>query len=625
MMVLRVGKGGWDPTDQVALWTSALEPGTQVRSAHGEDWAALVAGPFASIVHTADGPVLFQGRIHHRPDLCSKLGIPETDPRPDAELAASCLAIWGTDTPHHMEGTWALARWIGSEGVLDFSPDHVATIGLFHGLAEGGHIVGTHLPLLLARSEFRPRLDAGNLAMMITGYPAADRTAWLGISSCPPGRIASCKGSGPASYRTWWNPRELPEFQPKDRDARLERLRQAWKEAVRESLDPTGSTGLFLSAGLDSSLIGGWAAPMLAEEDRGLLAMTESPHPDFELPDLGSRLLDEWDLSSELAGLHPNIDHARIRSGEGFLPDLMTWLHQRFDTPVRNGGNHSWIRAGYGMAADRGVRTILWGSRGNATVSYHADPVLARGEALVRFRWQLWWRLNPGIPGPKQLAAQVLAGLFPGFWLRRMAGKTTRRILSYLDDLPLRPRWLPEIRSTLAREAGSGVASRKAFVQMAARGFAAPIHDLHGIHLEEPTADRRVAEICLRLPFSDHLRDGWNRFPARALGEGIVPDSILRCRLRGVQAAEIGIQFVRDAQRYRGIWETCVAEPGFGEIVDVEVAGRWLEDLLDPAVESDAAHVHAMARAIDVGLFVRHARLKYGATISSPTSEEGHP
>lgn len=620
MMVLRVGAGAWTPEEQIRLWKERLAPDRSCRTAYGEGWAALVCGPWASIIETEDGPIVFQGRIHYQADLREKLGPSCEGLSSDADLAAAAIRRWGSEAPGHLEGFWAFARWREADGILEFSPDHVETIILIHAPTPDGYVVGTHIPLILSCEGFRPRLDRQNLAMMITGYPERSRTAWENLRTADPGHSTVWMSNRGISSLAWWNPEGTSRDVPAHRSQRMESFRGIWESAIQESIPSRGNPALFLSAGLDSSLVAGWIAPVLDTQGRRVLALTESPDPYFELSEDRYRLFDEWPLARAFSSAHSNIDHHRVYSGGTFLPDVLGWIHDQFDTPVRNSGNFGWVKDGFQLAADRGSDTMLWGARGNATVSFSTDRSIAAGEALVRGDWGTWRSLNSHWPSPKKLAIQIIAGIFPTFWMKRMARKTTERILAGLERSILRSDWLPSIRAIQNAQVGNAIASRKAFVQMSARGFAAPIGDLHGIHDADPTADRRVCEASLRLPFSDHFFDGWNRSVARELGHGKLPESILHGRLRGVQSAEIGLQFVRHAARYGEVWARCLAEPVFHEIVDTKLANTWFDQITTEGTEQDPEQVHQILRAIDVGLFLIHSRLRYGSLLGQEDS-----
>jgi len=612
VIALRVGTW-FDPDEQIGRWRRALPEGPVAKALRGDGWVAVVSGPDAAIHPGPGGPIVLQGRLHYREDLVRALG---TGIAPDAsavELAAAAFARWGDRAPAHLEGSWAFARWNADAGRLQYGPDHVSTVTLFHADVPGGHVVSTSLPHILACTGLVPRIDGQNLALLSCGYPSPGRTAWWGVRTAEPGRLATWDRDGTTASESWWDPVETPVREPATRAARDEAFAATWAAAVSECVGTSGKAGLFLSSGLDSTLVGGWAAPLLATRGRDLLAITETPDPALPLPEHPQRLLDEWESAHELASLHPNLRHERVLSGTDSLPELLGWIHDRFATPVRNSANYGWIRSGYRLASREGIEVMLWGARGNATVSFQPDVIDVQSESLLRGDFRPWLAYRP----PRldrswlgEVLAQVLEGIDP----RRREERTRRRVEGRTVPDALRGPFAPGLRDFLRAELlaslGRSALSRKAFVQHGARGFAADLGQVFGVGNADPTADRRVIEACLRRPLADHVRGRWSRIVARELGEGRVPDSIRWSTRRGMQAAELPSQFARDADSLREAWSVCLAEPGFGRLFDPVAATEILERLLAGGGRSGDART--MIRCLDIGLFLGHARLRYG-------------
>nr|WP_256439737.1 asparagine synthase-related protein [Candidatus Chloroploca mongolica] len=59
-----------------------------------------------------------------------------------------------------------------------------------------------------------------------------------------------------------------------------------------------------------------------------------------------------------------------------------------------------------------------------------------------------------------------------------------------------------------------------------------------GVDMRSPTADVRLAEFCLALPETQFWRNGESRSLVRRAFAGQLPSSVLRNRLRGMQAAD---------------------------------------------------------------------------------------
>jgi hypothetical protein len=95
------------------------------------------------------------------------------------------------------------------------------------------------------------------------------------------------------------------------------------------------------------------------------------------------RFADEWEMAS-LTARHAggNVEHIRVRSEDA---SILGSIHQQLtigDEPVHAASNLYWIHDILGRAAGRGIRTILTGQCGNATVSFKGN-----GQALLALSW----------------------------------------------------------------------------------------------------------------------------------------------------------------------------------------------------------------------------------------------
>jgi asparagine synthase (glutamine-hydrolysing) len=60
-----------------------------------------------------------------------------------------------------------------------------------------------------------------------------------------------------------------------------------------------------------------------------------------------------------------------------------------------------------------------------------------------------------------------------------------------------------------------------------------------GMHVLDPTLDKRVMEFCLAIPDDQYLKDGTDRRLVRRAFAGQLPDEVLRNPRKGLQSADI--------------------------------------------------------------------------------------
>lgn len=609
MIVLRVGAQARDAESQIEAWRRSIPSGFPIRAEHGEDWVGIASGPHAHLSRGDVGPVVFEGTLHYRNDLRQALGGVASSAS-DGGLATAAVTNWSGEAPRRLEGSWGLAWWDETRRVLRFTPDHVGNVPLFHARIEGGYVVASSLPLLLATAGVSLALDATAIALMALGTTHPSRTAWFGVETAPAGRLTTWSPRSDLQVTSWWNPPDHPPSTRTTLADRMEVARETWSNAVDECIGEGTKLGIFLSSGLDSTIVAGWSAPKLQSRGESLVAFTESPHPKLSINPRPGRNVDEWDLANEFTRGHSNIRHERIWSGDPFLPETLRWIHERFDTPLRNSPNFGWIRAGYERAHELGLQKMLWGGRGNATLSFRTDPTIARGELLFARRFRDWVANRRRPFGLRDLASQLRAGLFPSRYFSEIGRLQALRAIDAARTKPLSGDLIADVVAQLGEFVGGKIQSRRAFFQGGASGFSAEIGGHLGISNADPCADRRFAEVCLSLPFSDHLEAGKNRALARRLGQGILPKAVLDAPARGMQGAELSAMLNHDRDRYARLWRRVREVRNLGGILDVP----RLDSILDSCISTNADDPQCLLliRCIDIALFLEHVETKFG-------------
>ena len=128
-----------------------------------------------------------------------------------------------------------------------------------------------------------------------------------------------------------------------------------------------------------------------------------------------------------------------------------------------------------------------------------------------------------------------------------------------------------------------------------------------GLEMRDPTADRRLIELCLAIPDSQYLRNGQTRWLLhRRMGE-ILPPEILHAKTKGYQAADwyeaLGEQLPRvgaDLERLR--------QSGIGQYLDLDSLSASLAGWPDKGWQEHTVMQRyrlKLLRGISVGQFIR--------------------
>ena len=149
-------------------------------------------------------------------------------------------------------GVFAVALWDPRKGRLLLIRDRAGERPLFYHLGEGTVRFATEVSAL--GTDPHPRLtpDVGALARYLrVGYFAAPDTPFSEIRKVAPGEVVAIERNGVSRWRYWrWAVATTAKQPPS-----LDGFDAAFREAVHRQSDTEVECGVFLSGGLDSSLV----------------------------------------------------------------------------------------------------------------------------------------------------------------------------------------------------------------------------------------------------------------------------------------------------------------------------------------------------------------------------------
>ncbi len=295
-----------------------------------------------------------------------------------------------------------------------------------------------------------------------------------------------------------------------------------------------------LSGGMDSGSVVAVARELLAAAGQGPLPTFSAVGPDPET------CVETRTIHAALAmdGLDPHlVRHDRL---DELLPALgeLTWnLDEPFD-------NHmTLIRAVYLAAHRRGVKALLDGGAG--------DVVLGEGSHLVRLLRAGHWRAacreavgqgrfwGPAYPAWRELARSARAAVTPNV-ARRSFGRLLRvltrqrRVARNLRTSIISPDFARRVGLAgrlQALDAHRPVELAADYGQERARSVDHPyltvgrerydrVAAALAVEPRDPFVDRRVIDLCLALPGTQKLGEGWPKIVLRRAMAGWLPDAV---------------------------------------------------------------------------------------------------
>jgi asparagine synthase (glutamine-hydrolysing) len=567
--------------------------------------------------NSAGDAAAFDGRIDNCNDLKRVLSCDDLDRLDNAQVALLCYEKWGDEFCNRIIGDYACTIWDAEQRRMVIAVDPGGRRPLFYWLGPEEILFATEERGLWSDPKVPKALDEDRMA------------AWLGLLSCepersffrdifrvPPGRRVIWQ-RGSMRLERWWRPEHLSVLKlGSDRDYE-EAVRHSLEEAVRCRIGGGEPVGATLSGGLDSSGVTAIAARLLAAQGRRLTAFTAAPaHP---APNERNRFVDEWPHAAALAAMYPNIDHVRISNDDAPLLDALE-LRQagQQDFPVLNPFNTVWANGIDRAARDRRITIMLVGFMGNFTISYDGGELLASQLRKARllgaartirdlrgFGGRSWLGLLGDI-ADAVLPATALRTL------RRAVGKAEPGLFDYsiLDPKFAREKDLEtraQAKRNIARGNSRALLLRVLFEIDASRS-AASTRRLFGIDTRDPTADRRLVELCLSIPDNQFLRKGIYRSLIRRAMVGIVPDQILREQRRGLQAADWRFGFDAAIPKLARELDSLRASPLARRFLDLprmqHLLDRW-PGLNDSSEVTKDNYLHAFSRGLAAGRFIR--------------------
>ena len=446
----------------------------------------------------------------------------------DTEVLVHLYEDYGADLVHALEGMFAFAIWDADVGELLVARDRFGEKPLFYTAAGSRLAFASELLALAAGGGLGDDLDPVAVdEYFVHGYLAGERSILAGARQLPPGHLLRWRPGGEPSIEPYWRP-PVPVGAGGESVADLVgELHRLLEQSVRGRLIADVPLGVFLSGGVDSTLIAAIAARQSdspiktftvgydvgevseAAQARATAAEIGSEHHELILPEaeVAARVpavlgaLDQPLADQSLPAFHAIAEFARrdvtvAVGGEG--ADELFGGYPRY----------RWLEraSALGRRLPRALAEPVAGALGRALPAGRAariaDVVAPRGEIERHLEWIAGERLA----AREELYGQRLrarAASDPSAELERglpETGTTAGRFM-LLDQ----QHWLPGDVLTKADRASM----------------------LVSLEVRTPYLDYRLAEFAATVPPELHTSNGGKALLRRLLAD-LLPDSSLR-------------------------------------------------------------------------------------------------
>jgi asparagine synthase (glutamine-hydrolysing) len=205
--------------------------------------------------------VCFNGEIYdyaeHRRDLLARGHVFRTDS--DTEVLLHLYREYGCDFVTRLNGEFAFVLWDAAARRLVVARDRFGIKPLFYREDEKEIVIASEQKALCALSRVERRISKEYLTTTFCGaFPEA--TALLhGVRCVPPAHVGVATDGGALSFRRYWKFTFKTDERMGFRDA-TDGVKGLLEEAVRRRLVADVPVGVYLSGGVDSTLVCGLAA-----------------------------------------------------------------------------------------------------------------------------------------------------------------------------------------------------------------------------------------------------------------------------------------------------------------------------------------------------------------------------
>ena len=312
------------------------------------------------MIHPQTGDqIIFNGEIYNFQVLRSELqslGI-QFRGHGDTETLLHALAHWGPEkTIPRLAGMFAFAFYEAKSQRLVLARDSLGIKPLYIAAIPGGVIFASEVRALLASKLIDRTLDPRGIAGLLA-YGAVQHpfTVFKSIQSFPAGhyQILSPESFAEGAYQPESGLRRFWSFPAPDQAISEEqatpRVRELISEAVRDHLISDVPTGVFLSSGLDSTIVAGVAARHTPHLRSFTVGFADQPD------------LSETQLARETAELF-GLRHTEVQvTNDDALHAAQSWL-RALDLPSMDGLNVYVIS---GAVRRQGITVALSGQGGD--------------------------------------------------------------------------------------------------------------------------------------------------------------------------------------------------------------------------------------------------------------------
>ena len=273
--------------------------------------------------------IVFNGEIYNFKELKRELEDYPFKTESDTEVILAAYKKWGNDCAKKLNGIFSFAIWDRELKELFLARDHIGVKPLYYFYDRERFIFSSEIKAILAHNIFREiDLTALNHYFRLSYIPHP-LTIFKGIKKLSAGYWIKLKNNE-MEIEKYWEPGDKTDFDSKN-EAR-EKIRQTLEDSVKHQIISDRPVGVFLSGGLDSSVILGLARQFSS----GITKTYTTGFKDISLKNEKKFNID-FDLARKTAE-HYGTDHHELIIGVDDICENVEKIFWHLDEP---NGNHT--------------------------------------------------------------------------------------------------------------------------------------------------------------------------------------------------------------------------------------------------------------------------------------------
>lgn len=490
---------------------------------------------------SADGRrgIVFNGEIYNfaalRKELEAVGRIFRTD-HSDTEVLLEAYAVWGDAMVEHLNGMWAFVIYDKDAQRLFASRDRFGKKPFYyhHRPNRGSFVFASELDALLQHPEVPREISPQAVRKYFAyGYVPAPLAMTEGARKLPGGHALSFDvRTGDLRVWTYWSYQPEPE-EGIFLDSRIEELRGLLRAAVQRRMVADVPLGIFLSGGIDSSLVAALAASELPRGELQTFSIgfdepsyDELPYAATAARAIGSRHRTEKLSLSAARSLLPEI-YSRLDEPNGDSSLLPTYLLSKFTrnsvTVALGGDGGDELFAGYEpFRALRFARLY----RNLVPKAIHPAIIALADRLPVSHRYLSFdFALKRFVRGAARTPALWIPSWMSGMDPRELQdcfGENTSLEDVFSEAIEA---W-DAIKSDDLVEKATGFFIRL-YLQESVLAKVDRASMMNSLEVRAPFLDIDVVNFVRRIPSSLRLRGGTGKYLLKQAARGLVPDIII--------------------------------------------------------------------------------------------------